>query len=87
MVATGYVVGDGGRVLAQIPAANAWGFSLCDEEREFPGGFGVAAEWELVDDARVTLADRARLRWAFEMAKEWTAVRDRLEADRQAIGL
>jgi len=78
---TGYVVTTDGRVLAQIPAANAWEFSLCDGEREFPGGFGAATEWELIDDAEVLVADRARLRWAFEMAREEIAVRGRLEAD------
>lgn len=67
-VKAGYVVTEDGTVLVQLPADNAHGFELCDDDQSWPGGLGVAASWELVadDDPRVTDDDRERLGWLLD---------------------
>jgi hypothetical protein len=61
----GYVVTEGGTVLLQVPCDNNWGFVLCDDDQEWPGGFGVASRWEAIadDDPRVTPEIRDRLQF------------------------
>ena len=64
----GYVITEAGSVLVQVPADNRWGFCLCDDDQSWPGGFGVASNWEAVadDDPRITTADRERLQWLLD---------------------
>ena len=63
-----YVVTDTGTILVQLPADNAWGFVLADDDQSWPGGFGAAGSWEAIagDDPRITDDDRARLSWLFD---------------------
>ncbi len=59
-------------VLVQIPASNQWGFELADDDQTWPGGFGIASEWEALedDDPRITDEDRERLGWLLDEARE-----------------
>ena len=65
MTRTGYVRTADGTWLVQIPSnSNQWGFSLRDDDQEWPGGFGCgSSEWTLVDDAEVPADVRERLGW------------------------
>lgn len=67
----GYVLTDAGDILVQIPDDNRWGFYLADEDETWEGGFGVASSWEPLDDddARITDADRERLGWIIDEAR------------------
>jgi hypothetical protein len=67
-MATGYVLTDAGTILVQRPADNDWGFELCDDDRCWPGGLGVAGSWTLLadDDPRITPEDRERLSWLLD---------------------
>jgi hypothetical protein len=63
-VKAGYVLTEDGSILLQIPDPDSrWGFYLADDDQSWDGGFGVASEWELLDDSdpRITDADRERL--------------------------
>jgi hypothetical protein len=67
-MATGYVLTDAGTILVQRPAANDWGFELCDDDQSWPGGLGVAFSWTLLpdDDPRITPEVKARLSWLLD---------------------
>ncbi len=60
-----YVKTEDGRYLAQIDADNQWGFSLCDDDQAYPGGFNSGAHtWQVVKRSDVPQADQERLaRW------------------------
>jgi len=53
---TGYVLTESGSILLQLPDENQWGFTLCDDDSSWPGGFGIASDWEPLedDDPRIT---------------------------------
>lgn len=55
-----------GRYLVQVPADNQWGFSLCDDDQSWPGGHGVASEWEAVTPDQVPAEEQKRLGWLLE---------------------
>jgi hypothetical protein len=60
----GYVITSDGAVFLQVPDEdNPWGFCLCDDDRSWPGGLGVASAWEGIadDDPRITAGIRSRL--------------------------
>jgi hypothetical protein len=65
---TGYVITDTGTILLQIPDNNRWGFSIQDDDQTWPGGLGIASEWEVLKDTdpRITDADRERLQWILD---------------------
>jgi len=65
----GYVRTRSGSVLLQLPAANHWGFVLCDDELSWPGGFGWE-EWEPIADSEVPEDIRQRLHWLLEEVRE-----------------
>lgn len=71
-VRPGYVVTDDGEILVQLPTDNQWGFVLADDDQMWPGGFGVAAAWELLSDSdpRITDDVRDRLGWLLEEVPE-----------------
>ncbi len=51
-----------GKILIQIPAANQWGFDLCDEYDNWPGGLmGGQTTWQVIAEADVPQADIDRL--------------------------
>lgn len=58
----GYVRDDRGNVFVQLPADNQWGFSLFDDDQEFPGGFGIG-RWTAISADQTSEADHARLSW------------------------
>ena len=60
-----FVVTDRGDVLVQVPAANPWGFSLCDDELSWPGGFGIARTWEVIDEFDPRISNEAHQRLDF----------------------
>jgi len=62
----GYVRTRSGEFLLQLPAANHWGFVLCDDELSWPGGFGIADTWTAVPDSEVPEDIRQRLHWLLE---------------------
>lgn len=62
----GYVKTAEGTILVQVPDDSRWGFYLADDEQSWPGGIGIASEWELVPEDEVPEADRERLRWIVE---------------------
>ena len=68
---TGYVVTENSTILVQIPDESRWGFSLADDDQTWPGGFGIAAEWEPIDDddQRVTDEIRERIGWILRGAR------------------
>jgi hypothetical protein len=48
-----YVRTDSGDYLLQVESEilfPKWKFALCDEEMAWEGGFGIANEWEVVDE-------------------------------------
>ena len=61
-----YVRTSAGTFLVQLPADNQWGFDLTDGEQSWPGGLGVATNWEAVDAAEVPEEVRAELDWLFD---------------------
>jgi len=65
----GYVRTRSGEFLLQLPAANHWGFVLCDDELSWPGGFGWE-EWEPIADSEVPEDIRQRLHWMLEEVRE-----------------
>ena len=50
MVEKSLVRTDDGLILAQIPDDSRWGFALHDDDQCWPGGFGIASEWECVSE-------------------------------------
>jgi hypothetical protein len=68
---TGYVITEDGMVLAQLPSRNRWGFILADDDQSWPGGFGIASEWEPIDDndSRIDDATRDRLQCLIDEAR------------------
>ena len=58
-------VTDGTSYFVQMPADNRWGFSIHDDDQEWPGGFGVFdnREWWAVTPEQVPAEDRGRLEW------------------------
>lgn len=64
----GYVVTERGTVYVQLPADNAHGFVLADDDQTWDGGIGLADSWELVSDSdpRITDEDRERLSWLLD---------------------
>jgi hypothetical protein len=69
MVKAGFVLGSDGDIYAQIPADNQWGFSICDDDQAWPGGFNSGLEsWTLLanDDPRITEDDRERIGWMLD---------------------
>lgn len=67
-VESGYVLTETGEILVQVPDDNPWGFALLDDDQQWPGGFGVAGEWQLLpgDDPRITAEIRERLGWLLD---------------------
>jgi hypothetical protein len=68
---TGYVITERGLVLVQAPADNRWGCLLADDDQTWDGGFGIATEWEPIDDddPRITAEDRERLEDTLDWAR------------------
>ena len=62
-----YVKTDTNMVLVQVPDDNEFGFSLCDDDQSWPGGFGVARRWEIIPESEVPDEDRERLGWIFDI--------------------
>lgn len=70
-VKAGYVVGDNGKILLQIPTDGQFGFSLFDEDDSWAGGIGAGLKtWTAIpeDDKRITEEDKKRLGWILD---EW----------------
>jgi hypothetical protein len=68
-VQPGFVLGSDGRIYVQVPADNQWGFSICDDDQSWPGGFSSGLEsWTLLanDDQRITEDDRERVGWILD---------------------
>lgn len=65
-VKSGYVKTNKGSFLVQTQEDNAWGFSLHDDDQSYPGGFGVATEWELVPESQVPEEEKERLGFILE---------------------
>ena len=68
-VKAGFVLGSDGEIYLQIPADNQWGFSICDDDQAWPGGFNSGLEsWTLLanDDPRITEDDRERIGWMLD---------------------
>jgi len=61
IVALTYVRTIDGLYLVQVPDETAFGFSLCDDEQSWPGGFGIASEWTAVTPDEVPMDVRERL--------------------------
>ena len=60
-------VTDGTSFLVQIPAENAWGFVLADEDQTWPGGFGSGmTTWRVASQDEVPQEVRERLGWLLE---------------------
>lgn len=59
---TGYVADKSGNIYVQMGAENRWGFSIFDDDQEFPGGFEIG-EWTAIDAASVSEVERERLGW------------------------
>ena len=62
-----YVRSDDGDWYVQIPAENEWGFSLCDEDQSWPGGFGAGRVWQVIPAQKVPRAVRNRLDFLFDL--------------------
>ena len=60
----GYVLTSEGKYLVQVPSKNEWGFSLCSDDQSWPGGFGIATEWEIVHDVPAEV--RENLGWILD---------------------
>lgn len=58
-------------ILLQLPDDNQWGFVLADDDQSWPGGFGIASEWEALEDTdpRITHEDRERLQYLLDEAR------------------
>lgn len=66
----GFVLGNDGRVLVQLPADNQFGFVLADEESTWAGGIGSGlTTWTLVDQSQISGDDIERLAWLLENAE------------------
>ena len=53
-VYAGYVQDADGNYFVQLPAENTWGFTICDEDQSWPGGFGgPRSPWTLIDPKNV----------------------------------
>jgi len=63
-VAKSYVT-DGTSLFVQLPADNQWGFSIHDDDQEWPGGFGIFdnRKWWTVKLEDVPAEIRERLDW------------------------
>jgi hypothetical protein len=72
-VKPGFVVGSDGRIYAQMPAENPFGFVICDDDQSWAGGVNSGlSHWTLLanDDLRITEDDRERIGWMLdEVAK------------------
>jgi len=68
---TGFVLTESGSILLQLPGDNQWGFILCDDECSWPGGFGIASDWEPIedDDPRITAGDHEALDYFLDDAR------------------
>ena len=65
MTTTTYVRTNTGRILVQVPDETEFGFSLCDGEQSWPGGFGIASDWTAISPSEVPAEIRARLHFIF----------------------
>jgi hypothetical protein len=68
-VKPGFVLGSDGRIYAQMPAENLFGFVICDDDHSWAGGINSGlAHWTLLanDDPRITEDDRERIGWMLD---------------------
>lgn len=66
-----YVRTSTGKILVQIPDPEVYGGCwLCDGDQSWPGGLGIATDWTAISEAEVSEADRDRLGWILEQARE-----------------
>jgi hypothetical protein len=70
-VKAGYVKDTKGRYYVQLPDDNQWGFSICDDNQTWPGGFGLLANhgvstWHMVPEDEVPPEEQERLGWILD---------------------
>ena len=68
-VQAGFVLGSNGKIYAQVPSDNQWGFDICDDDQAWAGGVDSGlASWTLIanDDPRITQDDRERVGWIID---------------------
>lgn len=68
-VKAGFVKTENGQIFVQIPDDNEWGFSICDDDQTWAGGFGCGSKtFTLLSDAdpEITEEDHKRLDWILE---------------------
>ena len=69
VIKVGFVLGSNGKIYAQVPAGNQWGFDICDDDQAWAGGVGSGlSSWTLLsnDDPRITEDDRERVGWILD---------------------
>lgn len=59
----GYVKDETGSVFVQVWDDNEWGFSICDDDQTWAGGFGLGSNWWPIDESDVSEEDKDRLSW------------------------